>query len=180
MARAGQVMVFNLTELVTEFLLANISTLSSPGKGGSLWEDMQRRNQVSFVPLFIVHLIIITKNMLMPAKQNSFTHLRVLLILTDRGNMRCFALPKPPSHEPPRVFSCVPLTFAVRCSCSASYCSMGVSLIWPFIGHKKRIIPSYGPLLATSREYSPQGKRLDEFGSVVFALRNMFSESISN
>jgi hypothetical protein len=38
------------------------------------------------------HKIIITTiiNMLMPIQQNSFTHLRVLLVLTDRGILAQF------------------------------------------------------------------------------------------
>ena len=47
----------------------------------ALWEgdDVRRRR------FKIIILIIIISNMLMPVKQNSFTHLRVLLVLTDRG-----------------------------------------------------------------------------------------------
>jgi hypothetical protein len=33
----------------------------------------------------VVLLIIVKINMLMPVQQNNFTHLRVLLVLTDRG-----------------------------------------------------------------------------------------------
>jgi hypothetical protein len=64
----------------TMFLSTLFSRTAAAHTPGAALYDWQWQNQVQ-MPL-IIRIII---NMLVPVQLNSFTHLRVLLVLTDRG-----------------------------------------------------------------------------------------------
>ena len=49
---------------------------------------------ITIMIIMIIIIIIITTNVLMLVKQNSYTHLRVLLVLTDRGIVAHSKYPK--------------------------------------------------------------------------------------